>query len=81
MNVSIWVVRMTGRWYGWKPSNVVDWHETKISIQDYIIQLNSLRDELVIFLEQKKQNDIITNESSVVLLIEKQVTIATENKS
>ena len=21
---------MTGRWYGWKPSNVVDWHETKI---------------------------------------------------
>ena len=53
----------------------------KFIIQDYIIQLNSLRDELVIFLEQKKQNDIITNESSVVLLIEKQVTIATENKS
>ena len=40
---------------GWFNDDVVDWHEAKISIQDYITQLNQLRDELITFLEQKKK--------------------------
>ena len=40
---------------GWFNDDVVDWHEAKISIQDYITQLNQLRDKLITFLEQKKK--------------------------
>ena len=43
--------------------------------------MNQLRDKLITFLEQKEKKDTITNKTIADLLTEKQVTIATENKS